>query len=171
MSFADVLLHGRTYHILVYTHTHTHSLSLSLSFSHPPSRPCVHGFEKRMSMHGHVSERICACTRVRSDARARVCVTYARRTTTTRRRRRRLRVCFHGYHRRGTRAVRLQPLFDDDVPEDREGLSRKELAAGELRVRKASISPVCSHPARSLLPSAFAAFLLYLFCPNHEPAK
>lgn len=147
MSFADVLLHGRTYHMLV----HTYTLFLSL--------PLCTRFRKT---------RACSCTDTYRNvyARARVYVTYARRTTTTRRRRRRLRVCFHGYHRRGTRAVRLQPLFDDDVPEDREGLSRKELAAGELRVRKASISPRSAPtPPGSLLPYAFRCFSSLFILP------
>ena len=54
----------------------------------------------------HVAERVALC---RAPVRVRTCMQGRRR------RRRRLRVRFHGYRRRGIRAVRLQPHFDDDV--------------------------------------------------------
>lgn len=126
-----------------------------------PCTVCTHVFEC-------VRSRV--CVRVRSDAR--VFVTYARTTTTRRRRRRRrrrLRVCFHGYRRRGTRAVRLQPHFDDDV---RYGGSRGvvEEGAGRRRIKSSKSFHLSTLPTLPISSSlAFTAFLLYLFCPNHEP--
>ena len=145
---------------LVFSTTRKRHLRTCFCTTASTTHPCtlsLRGFEKRVSVHGvHTRIRMCKVARVRAcslrtrgrrphdDVDVDVDVDYASVSMVT------VDVGPGPYAFNPTSMMMCGT-------EDREGLPRKGLAAGELRVRKASISPPCS-PFRSLLPSLSLLF-------------